>query len=353
MFPDQTAINSQEPQVQTQVQLQVEPQVQQPIVQEPQVQQPIVQEPQVQEPQVQQPIVQEPQVIEQVQQPILQETQVIEQVQQPIVQEQVQQSPLTEISSFKPEIQETNKLLTSISPAKFDGLLKVLALLSDSSDPIVISNSTITKNLSSGAIIYTDVKDVFDGQQLDLHVVNPRKNIKLFKQFKNNNNIFVSEDNSNSRYIVENGEIKLFLPKQDEAVNEFKTEMPSLEGVKVLAQLTINKTIQTIISELSRDSEYIEYLFQNSVLKAVHIPETAIYIFEDFIGDKEASKLDETNASLALRSTSFLPIAAEEYELNIGKLPDGSFCSYTICNTGYIKINVFEELEDTTGGSIF
>ena len=275
--------------------------------------------------------------------------------QEETVQESAEQaeinSPLN--ATFNIEQKNENNIITSITPAKFDGLLKILNLLTDSNDPVIIKNSSITKNLTSGAIITANVKDVFDNEDINLHITNPKKNIKLFKAFKNNNNIFITEDDENSRYIVMNGEIRLFLPKQDESIQEFETDMPSLEGVNGLAQIKIDKETKNIISELSKDSEYIEYLFQDDKLKAIHIPETAIYLFENYIKDKEASKLDETNSQLTLRSTAFLPVTAENYELNIGKLSDGSYCSYTICDTGYIKVNIYEELEDTTGGSIF
>ena len=259
-------------------------------------------------------------------------------------------SPLT--TSFKPQTNSNNNILTDVTPAKFDGLLKVLNLLTDSNDPIIISKSQITKNLSSGAIVSMDINDVFE-EEVDLHIVNPKKNIKLFKTLKNNNNIYITEDNENSRYIIMNGEVRLFLPKQDESIKEFESVMPSLEGVKGLASIKLNKDTKNIITELASGVDYVEYLFQDNQMKAIHIPETAIYIFEDFIRDKEASKLDETNADLALRSTSFLPIAADNYILNIGQLKDNSYCSYIVCDTGYIKVSVFEELEDTTGGSIF
>jgi len=252
--------------------------------------------------------------------------------------------------TFKPQI--NNNIVAEITPAKFDGLLKVLNLLTDSNDPIIISKSKIVKNLLSGSIVSMDVKDVFDSD-VNLHIVNPKKNIKLFKTLKNNNNIYIVQDDENARYIIMNGEIRLFMPKQDESVEEFKAEMPSLEGVTPLSNTTFDKTTKNIISELAYSTEYIEFLFQNNEMKGIHIPDTAIYIFEKYIKDQQVSKLDETNADLALRSTSFLPIVAENYELSIGKLSDGSYCSYTVCDTGYIKVNIFEQLENTTGGSIF
>ncbi len=348
--------------------MQSEP-VQQPIVQQPEsvqtqpepVQQPIVQQPepvqtqpepvQTQPEPVQQPIVQQPEPVqtqpEPVQQPIIQQPEPVQTQAKP---DNIQSSPLT--TTFTPQNSNNNNIITNVTPAKFDGLLKVLNLLTDSNDPIIISKSQITKNLSSGAIVSMDVNDVFE-EEVDLHIVNPKKNIKLFKTLKNNNNIYITEDDENSRYIIMNGEVRLFLPKQDESIKEFESEMPSLEGVKSLASIKLNKETKTIIAELATGVDYVEYLFQDDQMKAIHIPETAIYIFEDFIHEKQASKLDETNADLALRSTSFLPITADNYDLNIGQLKDGSYCSYIICDTGYIKVNIFEELEDTTGGSIF
>jgi hypothetical protein len=67
---------------------------------------------------------------------------------------------------------------------------------------------------------------------------------------------------------------------------------------------------------------------------------------------QKAAKLDETNADLALRSVAFLSIPAEDYEIAIGKQADGSYISVTNCNTGFIKVDVFESLEIATGGNI-
>ena len=87
-------------------------------------------------------------------------------------------------------------------------------------------------------------------------------------------------------------------------------------------------------------------------MKAIHVPDTAIYLFSDYVSDLKASTLDETNADLALRSISYFSIPAEDYEISIGKQPDGSFVSAMSCNTGFIKISVVENLEIATGGNI-
>ena len=268
----------------------------------------------------------------------------------PIENSATDSGPLSQIKS--PIMVEKQSVLLTISPAKFDTLLKTLQLMVDSNDPIIIKNSQITRSIKSG-IVFSDIKQLFDGQNINLHIVNPRKYIKLFESFKNNNNIAIVDDDENSRYVVLNGEVRLFLPKQDDSIKEHEVQMPELSGAEGIGKIDINKETKSILKKLSKDAEYIEYLFQDSKLKGIHIPETAIYIFEEFIGDEKASKLDETNAELMLQSTAFLPIVTDDYNIVIAKLQDGTYFSYTTCKCGVVDVIVYEELENTTGGNIF
>ena len=261
-----------------------------------------------------------------------------------------QTSPL---SIFTPTINSENNVICQVSPAKFDSLLKVLNVLitdKSSNDSLIIKNSSITQS-TSGAIIGADIQDIFGNNKINLHILNPKKYIKLFKQFRNNNDIFIINDVENSRFIVTNGEIKLFLPQQVETLVE-EIKLPDLGDCELLCNIKVDKATRNIISGLAADVDYIEFLIQDNLLKAIHIPDTAIYLFNDYISDPKATKLDETNSDLSLRSTMSFPITAEDYEISIGKQPDGSYISATRCNTGFLKVDVFEPLEISTGGNI-
>jgi len=260
-------------------------------------------------------------------------------------------SPLS-LTNFKPL--EENTVICQITPAKFDSLLKVLnVLISDksSNDSLVIKDSLITQN-SSGAIISANIEEIFENKKIDLQIINPKKYIKLFKTFKNNNDIFIIDDPTNSRFIVTNGEIKLFLPKQIDSLVE-SIKLPDLSNYEGVCSIKIDKSTRNIIVGLASEAPYVDFLIQEDHLKAVYVPDTAIYLFSDYITDQKASKLDETNADLALRSVAYFSIPAEEYEISIGKQKlDDTYVASMICNTGFIKINIIENLEIATGGNI-
>lgn len=258
-------------------------------------------------------------------------------------------APLS-VSNFTPE--NTNNLICQITPAKFDSLLKVLnVLITDkgSNESLIIKNSSVTQSVS-GAIVNSDIHEIFDSDKINLQIINPKKYIKLFKNFRNNNDIFILDDVENSRFIITNGEIKLFLPKQIETLVE-EIKLPDLSNCNLAYNIKIDKSTRNMITSLANDSNYVEYLVQDNLLKGIHIPDTAIFLFNEYITDPKAAKLDETNADLTLRSTVIFPIQAEDYEISIGLMPDTSYISATRCNTGFVKVDVFEFLEITTGGN--
>jgi len=262
----------------------------------------------------------------------------------------IDNTPLS-ITNYKPL--EENIIICQISPAKFDSLIKVLnVLVSDksSNDSLIIKDSTITQNVS-GAIVSSNIEEIFEGKKINLQIINPKKYLKLFKTFRNNNDVFILEDAENSRFIITNGEIRLFLPKQIENLVE-ATKLPDLSSCVGLCSIKVDKATRNIIVGLANEVNYIDYLIQEDLLKAIHIPDTAIYLFSDYVADAKATKLDETNAELALRSIASFLIPAEDYEIAIGKQPDGSYISATSCNTGFIKVDVIENLELATGGNI-
>ena len=241
-------------------------------------------------------------------------------------------------------------LLLTLSPAKFDIFSKTLSLFEKSAESIKIQNSNIIQKFGP-AIITADITPLFE-KEVSLEIVQPKKYIKLFKQFKNNVDINFIEDNGNNRYIITNDEIKLFLPKQAVVTNEEDGLMPDFEGSVGLFEIKIDKEVSKQLVGLSSDVNFVEYLVQNDLLKGIHIPETAIYLFSDYLKDTDAKTLDETNADLTLRTGIFLGVNAESYTIQIGKLANGNHFSYTECDTGMVKVNVFENLEVTTGGNL-
>lgn len=254
----------------------------------------------------------------------------------------------TEVDAYKPL--EAQKQIAEITPAKFDNLAKVLGILvKNNPDRIVIRSSKINESVQS-SIIAADVEQIL-GPGINFEITDPKKHVDLFRSFKGNNNIFILDDPENTRYIITNGPIKIFLPKQvDQLVAD--TAPPDLSNCQGLCYKEINKDTKDEIKSIGKHSTSIEYLIHNNEIKAMHIPDTGIYRFEEFINDPDIAKLDETNAQLVLKSEFFLPVDADSYRVDIVKNHEGSLISVTQCNAGMVKIAVFEQLEDTTGGNI-
>ncbi|MDX1700614.1 MAG: hypothetical protein R3250_08360 [Melioribacteraceae bacterium] len=254
----------------------------------------------------------------------------------------------TEVDAYKPL--EVQQQIAEITPAKFDNLTKVLGILvKNNPDRIVIRNSKINESVQS-SIIAADIEQIL-GPNINFEITDPKKHVDLFRSFKGNNNIFILDDPENTRYIITNGPIKIFLPKQvDQLVAD--TAPPDLSNCQGVCFKELNKDTKDEIKSIGKHSTSIEYLIHNNEIKAMHIPDTGIYRFEEFINDPDIAKLDETNAQLVLKSEFFLPVDADAYRIDIVKNQEGSLISVTQCNAGMVKISVFEHLEDTTGGNI-
>ena len=256
----------------------------------------------------------------------------------------------SEVDAYKPL--ETQRQIAEIPPGKFDNLTKVLDILRQSKpDAIAIKQSFIHENVS-GSVIVADVTNLFDGTKVDFQITDPKKHVDLFKSFKGNNNIFILDDPENTRYIMTNGPIKIFLPKQiDQLAGE--TNSPDLSNATVVCNKMIGKDTRDEIKGLGKHSNAIEYLIQGQQIKAMHIPDTGIYRFEEFVKDPNVAKLDETNAELVLKSEFFLPVDSDSYKITITKRNvEQDYISVTECNSGMAKMWIFEQLEDTTGGNV-
>lgn len=256
--------------------------------------------------------------------------------------------------SYSPAVAQES-IIGEITPANFDNMIKVLNVLikERSSDSIIIRESQI-KQGAADCVIEADMSQVlnYNGNNIDLDIINPKKYVSLFGQFRNQNNIFIVDDPDNSRFIITNGEVRLFLPKQDDVLQQ-NTETISLENAASVCNSSIDKDTRKIIKGLAKDCDYVEYLIQNDQLKGMHIPDTAVYIFEEYQKDSTAANLDETNADLILRSSNFLPIDADGYDVTIYKLPNGDYASITDCKIGgQIDVRIAESCDIATGGNI-
>lgn len=244
-------------------------------------------------------------------------------------------------------ISDDDVVLKKISPAKWEALIDILEFLTkDSDESVVISNSIIMHQLKSGSILKANLKEVFDNQNIDLHISSPKKWVRLFKMFKNENVYIIEESN---RFIVTNGQTKLFLPRQLNTVVS-QLEFPDFEQTRNIANQIIQKESRDKIINLSKGLSYIEFLIKDNNIKIVNIPNTALFIIPEFMKDPEIRSLSVDNADLLLRSSTFLPYPAETYQIIIGlnNLNDKYFM-VSSCKTQLISIEVYEVLNDATG----
>lgn len=244
-------------------------------------------------------------------------------------------------------ISDDDVVLKKISPAKWEALIDILEFLTkDSDESVVISNSIIMHQLKSGSILKANLKEVFDNQNIDLHISSPKKWVRLFKMFKNENVYIIEESN---RFIVTNGQTKLFLPRQLNTVVS-QLEFPDFEQTRNIANQIIQKESRDKIINLSKGLSYIEFLIKDNNIKIVNIPNTALFIIPEFMKDPEIRSLSVDNADLLLRSSTFLPYPAETYQIIIGlnNLNDKYFM-VSSCKTQLISIEIYEVLNDATG----
>ncbi len=244
-------------------------------------------------------------------------------------------------------ISDDDVVLKKISPAKWEALIDILEFLTkDSDESVVISNSIITHQLKSGSILKADLKEVFDNQNIDLHISSPKKWVRLFKMFKNENVYIIEESN---RFIVTNGQTKLFLPRQLNTVVS-QLEFPDFEQTRNIANQIIQKESRDKIINLSKGLSYIEFLIKDNNIKIVNIPNTALFIIPEFMKDPEIRSLSVDNSDLLLRSSTFLPYPAETYQIIIGlNNLNNKYFMVSSCKTQLISIEIYEVLNDATG----
>ena len=256
-------------------------------------------------------------------------------------------SPLIEDKPDDFIASEDDNVIKKIIPAKWEAFLEILDFLTkDSDEPVIIKDSVIMYPYKGGSIIKADLTEVFDDDSMNLHISSPKKWTKLFKTLKDNNVYILDED---SKFIVTNGQIKLFLPKQ---LNSYVNNLtfPSFDDTEQICELVVQKDSRDKILRLGKDVQYIEFLIQDGKFKSVNVPNTAIFILPEFVKDPDAQKLTSSNADLTLRSTVFLPYPADTYQLLIGRnLVKDAYFAYTICKTSLATIELYESLDNSSG----
>lgn len=246
----------------------------------------------------------------------------------------------------------SGKILKKILPAKWEAFISILDfLIKENDESIIINDSMISYGFRNNSILRVHMGELFDGEKINLHIANPKKWTYLFKTLidKSSNNTPIYIIDEENKFVVTNGQIQLFLPKQVE--NYVKSLIfPNFDETETITTTNINKDTRDKILKLSRGLTYIEFLIQNQQLKSINIPNTAIFILPEFLNDSATKQLNNLTADLTLRSHAFLPYPAENYLLVLGrnKLND-SYFFYSSCNTNMMKIEIYEPLDNTSG----
>lgn len=244
---------------------------------------------------------------------------------------------------------QSQKVIASLSPAAFDQMTKILVMLQDQG-MISIVGGIICQAVNKGTtILKCDITGIVG--DLNLHISNPKKYVKLFKSIKGNKNVQIIDDEEQQRYIVLGEEVKLFLPKQLDSVIESMSP-PDLSKAQLLSSnpsapsIHIPKELKDTIKSFASGSEYIDILFRGSDASAIYIPETAVINFPNV---KE--NIDETNADLILRSYAFIIADSDEFDLFFGKLGD-DYWVLTNSKNGIVQISVMENTQEVSSDNL-
>jgi len=248
--------------------------------------------------------------------------------------------------SIVPDSSTDDGVLTSINPAEFDSLIKILNIL-EKQDAIIIEDSKICQSINKGAtIISTDLEDII-GKNINMHILSPKKAVKLFKAIKGNANVDIIDDDEQKRYVVTNGIVKVFLPKQAEELT-VDSQPPDLSTfIPIGKSVEISKDSRSNLTSVLGEAEYCELLVHQNQMKGVYIPETAIFLFEEYASEQ----IDETSADMNLKSYSFLSIDGEKYDMYLGSKDDQEWL-LTRVNTGFVVVDLFESVSEVTDESI-
>lgn len=262
-----------------------------------------------------------------------------------IVEQEPSTENIVEVSSSELDILFEDENYQKISPGKWDEFVEVIDILSkDSDDMIIINDSVITHKFKGNAILKADLNKIFSDNKINLQITTPKKWIKLFKSFKKMAPVYIVDEEN--RFIITDGSIKLYLPKCMDSILD-GVVYPDISNVEVIEKCIINKETRDTVWKLMGSLAYIEYLFQDDHLKAVNIPDLALFILPEYVTDVNVKKISNINASLVLRTSAFLPYPSDVYTLIIGK-DNGKYFSQSLYRTALTTIEIYEVLDDST-----
>ena len=242
-----------------------------------------------------------------------------------------------------PTLEEGQSILCKLTPGKFDAFIKVLSLLDDKSI-INITDSQICQSIQNNtAILKTNISQLVDTPNVNLHILSPKKYLSAFKAIKGNNDIYIIDDTFNSRFIVRSGGTKLWLPKQIDSFGQ-DIQPPDIQTMAPIGTgLTVHKEERNAIIALMKDTNNINLLIQQNQLKGFSIPEMLEAPFKMY----EKEEISESKAELKLTSYAFLCIPTDsDSVVYLAKLEDQHWLITTI-NTAIIDITVLEPVNIT------
>lgn len=240
---------------------------------------------------------------------------------------------------------EKCKLICQITPANFDMLTKVLSLLEEQGI-IIIQDSKICQHINKDtAILQTNI-DTLIGKNINFEILDAKKYIRLFKVIRGDNDIKLYDDENNKRYIITNDIITIFIPQRDKTIEEIS--LPAISEETILGQpLSFNQDTKDVIQNLIKSENYTNLIIHQNQLKGIYVPETCVYLFPEFMEEKN---VNESTAELLLKTYSFIRINGEDYNLSLHKV-GSKYWILNHVNTGFVNINIFEELIPDTSDS--
>lgn len=256
------------------------------------------------------------------------------------IEEPITDSMLT--PTTKEEEPSDPNLIMRMSSEQFEQFKMILVKLMKCKAPesFVIDDNIIIHNVN-GTVITTNMNKLFNPKKLNLHIINPAKYSLIFKSFKEGD-VDIINDPDNQRFIIKNSNMEVYLPKRMDAMG-IKDSIPDVNNVTPVCKISVTKEEQTLIKDIFRSAEHIDFLIHENKIKGVYNEDIGVYKFNDYVNEK----INESNADLILRTSMFIPIeSADIYHIYIGKRPDYSYICLTDCVlNGVIDIRVYEMLQ--------
>lgn len=245
------------------------------------------------------------------------------------------------VSTPPPALEEGQSIICQMSPGIFDSFIKVLSLLDDK-NIITIEKSQIRQLINNNtAILQTNIIALCGNKEIDLHILQPKNNLKLFKAIKENNDIFIIDDIINKRYQVVSGDVRIWLPKQIEEI-ENAVAIPNFTSDQIIGQpIVITKEERNKISSLTSGVAAVTLLVKDNQLKGYLIPEKVEASFKQFTGEK----ISENNADLKLVSSAFLGIPSDGDTVISLANYNNNYWLLSKINTAMVEIHILETLQ--------